>query len=136
VIHRRRSPLKFPIDKLIARLVALGIPALILIVVIAYTGLAGAAAIVAALATLGGPLGMMGGVLVLGLLVLVSQAIAEYGFEYIFHRVLLGLKAQGLSKAEILKKIDPYPISLELKLKLRFYIEKFWDDKGPQAKGI
>ena len=57
--------MKFPFDKLIARLVALGIPALVLIAAIASTGLAGGAAIVAALAMLGGPFGMMGGVLVL-----------------------------------------------------------------------
>jgi hypothetical protein len=121
--------MKIPFDKIIARLVALGVPALVLIVVIAFTGLAGGAAIVAALAMLGGPLGMLGGVLVLGLLVLISHAVAEYGFETVFVRVLRGLKAKGDTKAQILKTIDSYPISLELKLKLRAYIEQFWDDK-------
>ncbi len=126
--------MKFPFDKLIARLVALGIPALVLIAAIASTGLAGGAAIVAALAMLGGPFGMMGGVLVLGLLVLISHAIADYGFETVFLRVLRGLRAKGYTKAQILKTIEAYPISLELKLKLAAYIEKFWDD-GPEAAG-
>jgi hypothetical protein len=124
--------MKFPFDKLIARLIALGIPALVLVAAIAWTGLAGGAAIVAALALLGGPLGMMGGVLVLGLLVLISHAIADYGFETVFLRVLRGLRAKGYTKAQILKTIEGYPISLELKLKLAAYIEKFWDD-GPES---
>jgi hypothetical protein len=45
--------MRFPFDKLIARLVALGIPGLVLVVAIAFTGLSGGAAIVAALAMLG-----------------------------------------------------------------------------------
>jgi hypothetical protein len=125
--------MKFPFDKLIARLIALGIPALVLVAAIAWTGLAGGAAIVAALALLGGPLGMMGGVLVLGLLVLISHAIADYGFETVFLRVLRGLRAKGYTKAHILKTIEGYPISLELKLKLATYIEKFWDDGHESA---
>ena len=45
--------MRFPFDKLIARLVALGVPGLVLVVAIAFTGLFGGAAIVAALAMLG-----------------------------------------------------------------------------------
>ena len=127
--------IKVPLDKIIERTVALGVPGLVLVVAIAFTGLAGGAAIVAALAALGGPAGMIGGIFVLGLLLLISQAVAEYGFETIFLRVLRGLKAKGLSKAEILKKIDSYPISLDLKLKLRLYVDKFWDDDGPDTDG-
>lgn len=121
-------------DKLIAKLVALGIPALVLLIVIATTGLAGGAAIVAALAILGGPLGMLGGIAVLGLLVLVCNGLAEYGFEAIFVAVLKGLKEKGHTKAAILKAIDSYPISIGLKLKLKMYVEQFWgDDDFPLA---
>lgn len=127
--------MKFPFDKLIARLVGLGVPGLVLVVAVASSGLAGGAAIVAALAFLGGPFGMMGGVLLLGLLLLVAQALAEYGFEAVFLHVLRGLKGKGFSKADILRKLDSYPISLELKLKLGLYVEKFWDDEGPQEAG-
>jgi hypothetical protein len=56
----RRPTLDF--DKLVARLVALGVPGFVLIVVVATSGLAGGAAIVAALATLGSSFGMWGGV--------------------------------------------------------------------------
>jgi hypothetical protein len=124
---------KIDFDKLVTRLVALGVPSLVLIVVVATTGLAGGAAIVAALATLGGPFGMWGGVAVLLLLVLISYALAEYGFEMLFVAVLKGLRQKGLTKQQILKTIDSYPISIGLKLKLRMYVEKFWDDEGPAA---
>src|SRR5580658_9770119 len=103
--------MKFPFDKLIARIVALGVPGLVLVVAIAFTGLSGGAAIVAGLAMLGGPLGMLGGILVLGLLVLVGHATAEYGFEAVFCAVLRGLREKGYTKAQILGTIDSYPIS-------------------------
>jgi len=122
--------MKLPLDKLISRLVALGMPGLVLVVAVAATGLAGGAAIVAALATLGGPFGMMGAILLLGLLVLISHALAEYGFEAVFTGVLKGLRGKGLTKKQILEKIDSYPISLGLKLKLREYVDKFWGDNG------
>lgn len=121
---------KISLDKLVARIVALGIPGLVLLIAIIVAGPSGGAAIVAALAALGGPVGMIGGIIVLGLLVLIAQAIAEYGAEAIFVRVVRGLKEKGHTKAEVLKKIDSYLISLSLKLKLREYVEKFWDDGG------
>ena len=124
---------KLNFDKLVERLVSLGVPGLVLIVAVATTGLTGGAAIVAALALLGGPFGMWGGVAVLLLLVLISQALAEYGFEMLFVAVLKGLKRKGFTKEQILKAIDSYPISIGLKLKLRMYVEKFWDDEGPAA---
>jgi hypothetical protein len=95
--------MKFPFDKLIGRLVALGIPALVLVAAIASTGLAGGAAIVAALAMLGGPLGMMGGVLVLGLLVLISHAVADYGFETVSCAYYAACGRRGILKHRYLR---------------------------------
>ena len=74
---------------------------------------------------------MLGGIALLGVLVLISKALAEYGFEVLFKRVLQGLKKKGMSKAEILAKIDAYPISFAMKAKAREFVEKFWDDDGP-----
>src|SRR5436853_349746 len=126
-----RGP-KVNFDKLAERLVALGVPGLVLVVAVATTGLTGGAAIVAALAVLGGPFGMWGGVALLLLLVLISYALAEYGFERLFVAVLKGLRQKGLTKQQILNKIDSYPISIALKLKLRMYVEQFWrDGEGP-----
>ena len=58
--------MKLPFDKLVSFLVGLGVPGLVLVVAVYVAGVAGGAAIVVALATLGGPLGMLGGIALLG----------------------------------------------------------------------
>ena len=87
------------------------------------SGWSGAAAITTALATLGGPLGMLGGITLLGGLVLIATAIPKFGFWEIFKRVLANLKEQGKTNEEILREIESYPIADELKQKLRDYME-------------
>lgn len=111
-------------DKVVEKLVALGVPGLVLLIAISTSGYAGGAAIVAALAFLGGPFGMIGGLTVLGILTLIANAIGEYGVEAIFKEVLKGLQRKGLSKTEIRKTIASYPISQELKTKLYNYLEQ------------
>ena len=109
-------------DKIVQKVAALGVPGLILVVAISATGLAGAAAITAALAALG-PGGIIGGIFTLGLIGLVSEGIAKYGFETIFEAVVKELYARGETKESILKKIDKYPVSKDLKRKLTESIE-------------
>ena len=112
--------MKMSLDKIVEKIVALGVPGFVLLIVIATVGPAGGAAIVAALAALGGPLGMMGGLTVLGLLVLISQAITKYGVETLAKRVIQGLMEKGTSKEEIIKKIDSYWfLSSSLKRKMK-----------------
>lgn len=106
-------------DKVIELIASFGVPGLVLVVAISATGFAGAAAITTALAALGGPLGMLGGVAMLGVLMVISRAITKYGFQAIFKGVLKKLMEDGMSKADIIEKIDSYPISKELKLKLK-----------------
>ena len=106
-------------DKLISKIVALGIPGLVLLVAISATGLAGGAATVAALAVLGGPLGMFGGLVLLAIIILIADGITQYGFRKIFEGVVKGLQGKGISKKEILDKIEHYPISRNLKLRLK-----------------
>lgn len=60
-------------DYIVQKIVALGIPGIVLLVAMAASGWAGAAAITTALATLGGPFGMIGGIAMLGVLVIVSD---------------------------------------------------------------
>ena len=109
-------------DKIVQKVAALGVPGLILVVAISATGLAGAAAITAALAALG-PGGIIGGIITLGVIGLVSEGIAKYGFETIFEAVVKALYARGETKESILKKIDKYPVSKDLKRKLTESIE-------------
>ena len=114
------------VDKIVSKIVALGIPGLILLVAIGTSGLAGGAAISATLATLGGPLGMLGGIALLGLMVLIFNGISEYGFEAILKSVVRGMKEKGATKEETLKKIEDYPISKKLKLILKDYLNQYW----------
>jgi uncharacterized membrane protein len=102
-------------DKVVEKLVALGVPGLVLLVAIATSGLAGGAAIVAALAVLGGPLGMLGGIGMLAVLTLVSNAVAKYGMTAIFRGVARGLRDKGKTTDQIRRELNRYPISAGLK---------------------
>ena len=118
-----RSIRNISIDRVVEVITGLGVPGLVLLVAMSFSGWTGAAAITTALATIGGPLGMLGGITLLGGLVLIASAIPKFGFWEIFKRVLGNLKEQGKTNEEILREIDGYPIANELKQKLRDYIE-------------
>ena len=112
------------LDKAAEIIAGLGIPGLVLIIMMAASPWVGAAAITASLAALG-PFGMLGGIATLGVLAFISRALAEFGVEIFFQRVLAKLIEGGETCEEILKKIDGYPISSKLKQKLKEFIEKF-----------
>jgi hypothetical protein len=105
-------------NNLIATIAALGVPGLVLLVAMYVSGFAGAAAITAALAALGGPLGMLGGIAVLGVMVLISRGLTQYGFERIYQGVVQQLIENGETTESIREKIQGYPISQDLKNKL------------------
>jgi len=106
-------------DKVVQKLVAMGVPGLVLLAIAATTGLAGGAALITALSVMGGPFGLLGGVAAIGLLALAVDAVAEYGFEKIGNEVVKGLQEDGLSKQEIRKKINGYSmLSQDLKNKI------------------
>ena len=107
------------LDKIVDKIAGLGVPGLVLVVVMASTGLTGGAAIVTALSILGGPLGMWGGIAVLMVSPWIVAALAQFGVEKVFGRVLRRLKERGHSIEEITKKVDSYPISSKLKQELK-----------------
>lgn len=110
-------------DKIVAKIAALGVPGLVLVIAIGATGLAGGAAITTALAALG-PGGMIGGIATLGVLGLISEGIAKYGMDAIFSAVVIELYKRGETKESILNKIQKYPVSKDLKRRLRESLEK------------
>lgn len=114
--------MKMGYDKIVETISSLGVPGLVLLITISISGYAGAAAITASLALLGGPLGMLGGVGVLGLLVIITRAVAEFGIEKIFIGVVGELIKKGENKETIIKKIESYRISKSLKSKLIEFI--------------
>ena len=117
-------------DKVVDKIAAFGVPGLILLVALNVVGFAGAAAITTALAVLGGPIGMLGGIALLGVLGLIAKAISDYGFERIYRGVVIRMKEQGYSREQILRKIDGLLISRDLKAKLKDFIRDHWDDEG------
>jgi hypothetical protein len=119
VIRKRRIDM----DKIVAKIAALGVPGLVLVISISATGLAGGAAITAALAALG-PGGMIGGIATLGVLGLISEGIAKYGMDAIFSAVVIELYKRGETKESILNKIQKYQVSKDLKRRLRESLEK------------
>ncbi len=109
-------------DQLVNKIAALGVPGLVLVVVMAVTGWAGAAALTAALAALGGPFGMLGGIAALGILGLISKGLSDYGFEATFKATVDELGRKGKSKVDIEREVESYPISRDLKLKIKDYL--------------
>lgn len=65
------------------KIAALGVPGVVFIVAMSTTGLAGGAAITTALALLGGPAGMYGGIALLPIISVAADYLAKYGIEYI-----------------------------------------------------
>lgn len=110
-------------EKIISKVSALGIPGLILVVAMSATGLTGAAALTAALASLG-PGGMIGGIALLGVAGLIAQGLTEFGFDAIFSGVVKELYKRGETKESITVKINNYPVSKSLKRKLKEELEK------------
>jgi hypothetical protein len=84
----------------------------------AATGLAGGAAITKALAALGRPFGMIGGIAALGIAGLVAEALSKYGID----SLLTGIYIERKKKEPLFKlcqEIDSLPISSDLKRKLK-----------------
>ena len=109
-------------DKMVSKIVALG---LVLLLAVLVNGYVGGAVLTAALAAIG-PFGILGGIASLGILALFSQAITEYGFEAIYVQVIKELIKKGETKESILEKIESYKISKTLKLELKDSLKENW----------
>lgn len=111
-------------DEFCEKLASIGIPALVFLAAMSATGLAGAAAITAALAALGGPVGMFGGVVALITMGGGISLISRYGVSKIMIEVSKKImENENLSKEEMFKKIDSYPITKSLKATIKSEIE-------------
>ncbi len=102
-------------DEFVRKAAALGLPAIMLVIVMATTGLAGAAAITAALAALGGPAGMLGGIALLGIIGLATETLSKYGLEAVLIEIYRQRLQNGNSKSSLCAEIRNLPISKELK---------------------
>ena len=109
-------------DKAVSSIAAVEIPGLVLIIAVSASGYVGAAALTTALAALGGPFGMLGGVGMLLIVSVVVKAISEFGVDSVFQAVVGQLLKQGETQESILEKIEHYPISKSLKNDLESHI--------------
>ncbi len=111
-------------DEFCEKLASIGIPALVFLGAMSATGFAGAAAITTALAAFGGPLGMVGGVIVLITMGGGISIISRYGYSKIMIEVSKKImKKENLSKKEMCDKIDSYHITKSLKARIKSEIE-------------
>ena len=99
---RRTQEAETPmLERLVAALIGLGVPGFILFVLATYSGLAGGAAITAALVALG-PGGMVGGLVTAGVLVLITAAVTAHGLPKVFAAVVRGFLNAGTPKDDLL----------------------------------
>ncbi|PFG87370.1 hypothetical protein [Lactococcus lactis] len=109
-------------DELVKKIAGFGVPGLVLIITMSSTGLAGAAALTAALAALG-PFGMIGGIALLGFIGFSADKISEFGTEAIAKAVVKE-ELKKFSKSELKIKVNKYPITKGMKLKIIDFINK------------
>jgi|GEM_PF-1908725 Uncharacterized protein conserved in archaea len=110
------------LDELAHKIALIGLPALAFVVacsIASSAGLAGGAVVVAALAMLGGPVGLVGGLLTLGLLTLIADAVSKYGLNSVLLESFKARRERGISMEQIHSEIDSLWISDELKYKLK-----------------
>ncbi len=109
-------------DEVIRKVAALGLPGVTLVITMAATGFAGAAAITTALAALGGPFGMLGGIGVLGVMALVADALSKYGIDTLLAGIYLE-RSKTESRQKLCKEIDDLAVSCDLKIKLKALLD-------------
>jgi hypothetical protein len=120
-------------DEVVKKVASLGLPGVILVVMMATTGLTGTVALPVALAVLGGPFGMMGGLAVLGIVTLIGDGLAGYGIETLLSKIY-SERSKNEALGGILREIDGLPISDELKDKVKSILPKLKEDTDYESR--
>lgn len=105
-------------DEFVRKAAGIGLPVIVLLITMATTGLAGAAAITAALAMLG-PGGMIGGIVLLGIIGLASDMLAKHGLEALLIAIYQERIKRGESPQKLCQEIMKLPITGDLRRTLR-----------------
>ena len=105
-------------DEIVRKIVALGLPGVVLLVTMSATGLTGAAAITTALAMLG-PGGMLGGIAFLGVIGLASDSLSKYGLAEILKAVYSQRIKNGEDNTNLASEINRLWITNDLKRELK-----------------
>lgn len=104
-------------DEFVRKAAGIGLPAIVLLITMATTGLTGAAAITASLALLG-PGGMIGGVILLGIIGLAADMLSKFGLEALLSAIYEQRAQNGEKKESLCNEIRHLPISGDLKRRL------------------
>jgi hypothetical protein len=108
-------------DEVVRKVAALGLPGVLLVITLGTTGFVGGAALTTALAALGGPFGMLGGIALLGIAGLVADALAKVGVDGFLTEVYRQ-RRQNETHQLLLREIDGLLISDDLKIKLKWTV--------------
>ena len=109
---------------MINKIAWLGVPALVLLIVMSFSGYYGGAAIMWSLAVLGGPFGAIAGIFVLIIISKYGDKISDYGIEKVIVLVVKRMEKNGKSKIQIIDEIKKYKISEKLKRKIINYLNE------------
>lgn len=81
-------------------------PGIVFIVAMSITGYTGAAAVTSALAFLGGPAGLYGGIAILPIIAIASDYLAKYGLEFLVAKIYQErINTQGVTVSEVVREI-------------------------------
>jgi hypothetical protein len=122
-------------DEVVKKVAALGLPGIILAIVMATTGLTGAAAITAALGMLGGPAGILGGIGVLGITGLIAEYLTRESIEQLLTDVYR-VRARTERTQTVLGELELLPISEELKSRLEWEVRQVGNQQANFATSI
>lgn len=112
-------------EKVFSKVVALCVPYNMLQIACKASGHKGGAALTSGLSPLGRSFGMMGGCVTLGIVGIATDVLTEKIIDMILIGVVKQLCSEGESQEEIFFKIDKYPVSNELKLKLKEAVRQY-----------
>lgn len=114
------------IDALASKIAGFGVSGGVFFIVVATVGPATGGAILGALALLGGPFGVIGGLATLGLIMVVADTVAQYGIVKVSSAVFSRLEERGTPRYEVIRRIRKIPtwlLSTESKLEIINNIE-------------
>lgn len=112
-------------EKIFSKAAAIAIPYSILGIACKASGHNGGAALTSGFRSLGGTFGMKGGLVTLGTIGLAAEFVTEKTIGIVLNNAVKNLCFEGESQETIFSKIDKYPISKELKLKLKETVRQY-----------
>lgn len=98
---------KMNLNDFARKIAAIGTPGIIFLVAMSSTGLVGAAAATSALALLGGPAGMYGGIVILPIMAIAADYLTKYGLDFLLAKIYQSrIETEGQTVETVVKEIS------------------------------